>query len=209
MTRGVLVALHGWGANGQDLASLAAYLDLPDYLFVFPDATFPHPYAPAGRMWYGLPLGYTFQTQPDLAQQPDLITSRQALTQWLLQLPATTGVPLSQTVLAGFSQGGAMTLEVGTSLPLAALMVLSGYLHAPLPSDLSSIPPVLMVHGRQDAVVPLVAAHQARDSLLKLGATVEYYEYEMGHEIQPIVLQIMQSFLRDKGFPLGAAVEST
>ncbi|MBD1867611.1 dienelactone hydrolase family protein [Cyanobacteria bacterium FACHB-471] len=200
--QGLFVALHGWGASAQDVASLAPMLHLPGYQMLFPDAPFPHPYAPQGKMWYSFPQSYTFQSNV-FGNQPDLAKSRQQLTEWLKSLPEITGIPLSHTILAGFSQGGAMTLDVGTQLPLAALMILSGYLHAPLATQTSQFPPILMVHGRQDQVVPLRSAQQARDSLLGLGATVQYHELDMGHEIRPVVLELMQNFIREKVIKLG------
>lgn len=197
--QGLLVLLHGWGANAQDVAALAQYLDLPQFGFAFPHAPFAFPYSPTGRMWYDLPEDYAFFSQPDFQQQPQLQTSRQALLDWLNSLEASTGVPLSRTVLAGFSQGGAMTLEVGLGLPVAALMVLSGYAHAPLVG--ASQAPILIVHGQLDQVVPLVAAQQVRDTLRLAGAQVQYHEIKMGHEIQPAVLKLMQSFMEETVFP--------
>lgn len=198
----LLVILHGWGANAQDVAALASVLNLPDYHFAFPNAPFPHLYSPIGRVWYNFPENYSFLSQPEFSDQPELVQSRQRLTDWLLSLEATTGIPLSHTILGGFSQGGAMTLDVGLKLPVAALLVLSGYLHAPsqltAPTDFA-VPPVLVVHGRQDSVVPLSAAHQVRDNLLALSVPVTYHELDMGHEIQPAVLQLMQSFVEEKG----------
>lgn len=193
----LLVMLHGWGANAQDVAALASYLDLPQFQFLFPNAPFSFPYAPQGRMWYDLPTDYSFQSQSDFRQQPQLQESTQHLITWLKSLEATTGVPLSRTVLAGFSQGGAMTLEVGLQLPLAALMVLSGYAHAPLVLSTDSVPQVLVAHGQSDLVVPLLAAKQTRDQLALLDIPVQYHEFSMGHEIQPIVLKLMQSFIEE------------
>lgn len=193
--QGAIVILHGWGANAQDVAALATYLDVPDCVLAFPNAPFPHPYATVGRMWYDIPTGSSFQFPPGFQDQPDVATSRKLLQDWLGAIASSSGVPLSRTVLSGFSQGGAMTLDVGSSLPLAGLMSLSGYLHAPIQPPPLPIPPILMVHGRQDAVVPLVAAHQARDRLLALGASVQYHEFEMGHEIQLMVLEQMQQFI--------------
>jgi phospholipase/carboxylesterase len=57
------------------------------------------------------------------------------------------------------------------------------------------LPPVLIVHGRQDTVVPLSAAHRLRDYLLSLGAPMQYKEFEMGHEIQSDVLGIIRDFI--------------
>ncbi|MBW4474365.1 MAG: alpha/beta hydrolase [Stenomitos rutilans HA7619-LM2] len=203
--QGLIVILHGWGASAQDVLSLASLIDLPNDQLVFPDAPFAHPYAAGGRMWYDFPSHFSFQSTPEfrvgeaspMENREDLSTSRQRLTDFLKALEASTGVPLSQTILGGFSQGGAMTLDVGLGLPLAGLMVLSGYLHAPIAPPQNPIPPVLMVHGTQDLVVPLAAAQQARSSLERLGAKVQYQEFEMGHEIPLIVLKKIQSFVEE------------
>jgi phospholipase/carboxylesterase len=204
----LLIALHGWGANALDLASLAPFLNLPDCQMLFPEAPFPHPYSSQGRMWYGFPTDSSLQNRYDFRDLPELIESRQRLLDWLRSLESSTGVPLSRTVLAGFSQGGAMTLDVGLQLPLAGLIVLSGYLHAPLQPSVSPLPPVLIVHGRQDTVVPVAAARQARDGLVALGAAVQYHEFDMGHEIRPNIIQIMQSFVEESLFSPDQATET-
>jgi phospholipase/carboxylesterase len=192
--QGLIVVLHGWGANAQDVAFLCSLLELPDCQFMLPDAPFPHPYGIGGKMWYDLSENLTFET--DITTQSDLLTSRRLLTDWLKSLESETGVPLSRTILGGFSQGGAMTLDVGLTLPLAGLMVLSGYLHGAISPLETAIPPLLMVHGRQDAVVPLRAAQIARDRLATLGAKIQYQEFDMGHEISPQVLNEMQQFIQ-------------
>lgn len=136
-------------------------------------------------------MWYDFQEK-----RPGLVESRQLLNEWLQSLEKNTKVPLSRTVLAGFSQGAAMTLDVGLSLPLAGLVALSGYLH-PLTNSLKNhAPPVLIIHGRQDQVVPLWAAQSARNALVAAGATVHYQEFDLGHEIKPIVLTLVRSFVR-------------
>ena len=190
---GLIVVLHGWGANAQDVAFLCSMLELPDIQFMVPDAPFPHPYGIGGKMWYDLSDNLTFGG--DISTQTDLVTSRNLLTDWLSSLEVNTGVPLSRTILGGFSQGGAMTLDVGLHLPLAGLMVLSGYLHGAVSPQESAYPPMLMVHGRQDAVVPVSAARSARDRLSDLNATIAYEEFDMGHEISPLVLNQMQQFI--------------
>ncbi|HEY9725792.1 MAG TPA: alpha/beta hydrolase, partial [Chroococcales cyanobacterium] len=58
-------------------------------------------------------------------------------------------------------------------------------------------PPVLIAHGRQDGMVPLSAAQNARDSLKALGVTVKYQEFDMGHIVIPAVLTLMRSFIID------------
>ena len=194
---GLIVILHGWGASAQDVFALAPFIHLPAYQLIFPDAPFPYPYAAGGRMWYDFPSNFNFQSTPEFRTREDLSTSRQLLIDLLKSLPETTGVPLSRTILGGFSQGGAMTLDVGLGLPLAGLMVLSGYLHAPIAHQQPPFPPILMVHGTRDQVVPLTAAQQSLRSLQTLGMSVRYQEFEMGHEIQPLVLEQVQSFVKE------------
>ena len=144
-------------------------------------------------MWYTFPMGYDFQSPPQFDGQPDLAESRQQLTTWLQDLETAVGIPLSQTILAGFSQGGAMTLDVGLKLPLAGLIVLSGYLHAPIKID-SPICPVLVIHGQQDPVVPLAMAQQTKAELTHQGVAVRYHELNMGHEVQPAALDLIREF---------------
>ncbi|BAU10829.1 serine esterase [Leptolyngbya sp. NIES-3755] len=189
-----IVILHGWGANAQDVAFLCSLLNLPDVQFFLPDAPFPHPYSVEGKMWYDL-SNANFQT--DFTQQSDLQTSRRELTDWLNSLEQQTGVPLSRTILGGFSQGGAMTLDVGLSLPLAGLMILSGYQHGALRPG-PKIPPILMVHGRQDQVVPIAAAHRAKANLEKLETSIDYHEFDIGHEISPLVLNEVYKFVQSQ-----------
>ncbi|MEX0268571.1 alpha/beta hydrolase [Leptolyngbyaceae cyanobacterium UHCC 1019] len=196
-SQGAVVLLHGWGANCQDLFGLADYLNLSDYQLVFPEAPFPHPYNPVGKMWYSFPQEYSFLGQSEFGDRADLSTSRQQLIEFLTQFTQTANIPWSRIILGGFSQGGAMTLDVGVRLPFAGLMILSGYLHAPLQPQQTALPPTLIIHGRQDQVVPLQAAHQARDSLQALDVTPNYQEYDMGHEIQPIALRQVQSFVKE------------
>ncbi|WP_442943106.1 alpha/beta hydrolase [Nostoc sp.] len=184
---GLIVTLHGWGANAEDVASLLPLLNLPDYQFVLPNAPYPYPYSPIGRAWYDLRVENMYQ---GLAQ------SRQLLTDFLESLESTTGIPLSRTILSGFSQGGAMTLDVGSKLSLAGLVVMSGYLHPDaVMANQKGIPPTLITHGRYDEVVPLQAALKARETLKSLKVAVEYHEFDMGHEIDPKTLEVLRNFV--------------
>lgn len=179
--------MHGWGANAEDVASLLPLLNLPDYQFVLPNAPYPYPYSPIGRAWYDLRVENMYQGLPE---------SRQLLIDFLQSLESTTGVPLSRTILSGFSQGGAMTLDVGSKLPLAGLAVMSGYLHPDaVTADQKGIPPTLITHGRYDEVVPLQAALKAQETLKSLKVAVEYHEFDMGHEINPQTLEVLRNFV--------------
>jgi phospholipase/carboxylesterase len=72
---------------------------------------------------------------------------------------------------------------------------MSGYLHR-TPQDIEPpLPSVLIVHGRQDTVVPVTAAQRVRDFLLSLGAPMQYKEFEMGHEIRPEVVEVIRDFI--------------
>jgi phospholipase/carboxylesterase len=188
--KGLIVTLHGWGANAQDVASLLPFFNLPDYQFIFPHAPFPFPFSSLGRAWYDLQVENMYQ---------GLTESRQLLIDWLQSLESQTGVPLSQTILSGFSQGGAMTLDVGFRLRFAGLVSLSGYLHPGAgildAETLTSHPPVLIMHGRQDTVVPLQAALKAKETLDSLGVAVEYHEFDTGHEIRPQMLELFRNFV--------------
>ncbi|WP_414092994.1 alpha/beta hydrolase [Planktothrix agardhii] len=86
---------------------------------------------------------------------------------------------------------------MGRYFPLAGLIILSGYLHfSPEPLD-HDLPPILIVHGRQDRILPIQAARQARTAFEQLGAKVQYQEFNMGHEIRPEVFGLIRSFVID------------
>jgi phospholipase/carboxylesterase len=183
----LVIFLHGWGADYRDLVPLANVLNLPDCQFLFPNAPFPHSGGFGGRAWYAL----------DTPDYNGIQESREMLFNWVLSLEENTGVPLNRTILAGFSQGGAMILDVGLTLPVVGLCVCSGYLHfQPQPLDVPS-PPVLMNHGTQDPVVPIAMARQAQAELTQIGVKVSYHEFEGGHEIPPETLVMMQQFIGD------------
>ncbi|MDB9466221.1 alpha/beta hydrolase [Dolichospermum circinale] len=185
--KALIVTLHGWGANAQDVASLIPYVNLPDYEFLLPNAPYPYPYTDIGRAWYDL------RTENMYA---GLAESKQLLIDWLQSLETNTGIPLSRTILSGFSQGGAMTLDVGLSLPLAGLVVMSGYLHPTVATlNPGNFPPTLIMHGTKDEVVPLQAALKSRDMAKSLGVAVEYHEFEMGHEINLPMLEALRTFV--------------
>jgi len=181
-----LVLLHGWGADADDLLDLGELLVGPELSVVALRAPEPHPYG-MGRQWYGL--------QPiDWSQLP---AARRALNSRLAALASS--VPLERTVLLGFSQGGAMALDVGSALPLAGIVACSGYPHEgwqPGAAASAALPPVLLSHGREDAVVPFAASEAVLERLSQAGAQAELLPFSGGHTIDQTVLPEIAAFLR-------------
>ncbi len=190
---GVLVWLHGLGADGHDFESLIPELDIVERLGI--RVVLPHaPKRPVTinggrvmRAWYDI-------TAPDFGAPQDaagIRQSEQALRQ-LIAREERHGVPASRIVLAGFSQGGAIVLHTGlrSDKPLAGILALSCYL--PLADCLageasveSQKTPILMAHGLQDPVIPVVLAEASRDRLLSAGYPVEWHSYVMPHAVCP------------------------
>ncbi len=196
---GLIVLLHGWGANAQDVAGLIEAINMisAPTQALLPDAPFEHPMVPGGRAWYSFPANYDFCSPHDFNAQADLQESRQRLMSWMRSLPEKTGIPLEKTIMGGFSQGGAMTLDVGPTLPLAAMLVLSSYSHAPIESCITPRP-VLLLHGRQDPVVPLSRALDTKTQIEEQGLSVEYHEFDMGHEVSLEALKVASAFCQKR-----------
>ena len=186
-----VIWLHGLGASGDDFVPIVRELDLtgmPAIRFVFPHA----PTMPVTvnngyvmRAWYDI-------VGADLARREDEkgLRASQAMVEQLIAQEKARGVPAERIVLAGFSQGCAMTLQTGLRHPekLAGLMCLSGYL--PLAAMIEAerhaanhATPIFMAHGRQDPVVVIPRAEQSRDMLKALGHDIEWHEYQMQHSV--------------------------
>ena len=179
-----LVLLHGWGADADDLLELGAMLVGPEVSVVALRAPEPHPYG-SGRQWYGL--------QPiDWSQLP---AARAALSQRLQALGE--GIPLQATVLLGFSQGGAMALDVGSQLPLAGIVACSGYPHEGWQPP-ATAPAVLLSHGREDPVVPWAASEEVQRLLQQAGVKAELLSFSGGHSIDTDVLPQIAGFVQQQ-----------
>lgn len=180
-----LVLLHGWGADAHDLLDLGEMLMGPELSVVALQAPEAHPLG-VGRQWYGL--------QPiDWSQLP---AARAALRQRLELLASS--VPLGRTVVLGFSQGGAMALDVASGLPVAGIVACSGYPHEgwlPQATAAQPLPPVLLSHGQQDPVVPFAASEEARKRLISGGGSAQLLPFEGGHTIDPAVLPSIANFV--------------
>lgn len=185
--KALVLILHGWGSNAEDVAGLVPALELGDCWVSAPDGPLKHPYSDVGKMWYDL----------ENPEWPGLEQSKALVQEHLEELIKESGLTPSQTVLMGFSQGGAMALEAGLSLSLGGIAVFSGYLHPELTKvPLESTPPVFITHGRQDAVVPFKAAEQTCQFLQACNGTVDFEPFDMGHEISLEALTAAQRWFR-------------
>lgn len=172
--RQLVVFLHGYGSNGDDLISLAPYwADLmPDAAFVSPNAPFPCEMNPfGGFQWFGL------EERNAARMLEGTRAAARSLDAFLDARLAALGLDESRLALVGFSQGTMMALHVGPrrAAAPAAIVGYSGALIAPdaLAGEITARPPVLLVHGTGDQVVPFAAMAAAATALESQGVAVE------------------------------------
>ena len=199
-----IIWMHGLGADGNDFVPMVRELDLdglPGIRFIFPHAktmpvTINNGYVM--RSWYditGLELGRREDENGLRASQKDI--------EAFIEREKARGIPASRIILAGFSQGCAMTIQTGLRHPepLAGLLCLSGYV--PLSAnvatectDASKSTPIFMAHGRYDNVVPFNRAEASRDLLVSLGYQLEWHEYAMQHTLCLEEVQHISAWLK-------------
>jgi phospholipase/carboxylesterase len=186
-----IIVLHGLGADGTDFLSLGDELRLAPVgpvRFVMPRAPVRPVTINGGyrmRAWYDILV-------TDLVRREDEAGLREstALVQQLIDREVARGVPSQRIVLAGFSQGCAVTLMAGVRHPqrLAGLAGLSGYLPladttGPERHAANHGVPVFLGHGSRDGIVPMARGAAARDQLAALGHPVEWHHYPMEHSV--------------------------
>lgn len=186
-----VIVLHGLGADGSDFLPIADELDLKaagPVRYVFPHAPVRPVTINGGykmRAWYDI-------LNDDLVRREDEAGLRASITlvQQFIDRERERGVAPERIVLAGFSQGCAMTLLTGLRYPerLAGLVGMSGYL--PLAASTAAErnganqqTPIFLAHGRADPVVHFQRALASRDALRELGYDVEWHEYDMPHSV--------------------------
>jgi phospholipase/carboxylesterase len=199
-----VIWLHGLGADGNDFVPIVNELDLKGVAgirFIFPHAEQIPVTINGGyvmRAWYDI-IGTDLTRREDTAG----LAKSQAAIEELIALEIKRGVPAARIVLAGFSQGCAMTLLTGLRYPqrLAGLMGLSGYLpRAAQTIDERSAAniglPIFMGHGLQDGVVAIDRAEASRELLTSLGYPVEWHAYRMPHSVCPEEIDDIGHWLR-------------
>lgn len=198
----VVVLLHGFGADGADLIGLADPLadHLPNVEFRAPNAPQRCSVNPMGHQWFPIPR---MDGSTEAQRIAGLTRSAALLDAWLDALMAETGLGADRIALLGFSQGTMMSLHVGLRRPaaLAGIVGFSGMLLAPerLAQEAASRPPVLLIHGDRDDVVPFSAMAEAKAGLEAAGVPVTaHVSRGTPHGIAPDGLGAALGFLRSR-----------
>ena len=185
-----VIWLHGLGADGHDFESIVPELNLSNELgirFIFPNAPIRPVTINGGmsmRAWYNV-------KSPNLRELEDIksITESSNLINQYIDAEIAAGIRANKIILAGFSQGGAITLHTGLRYPeaLAGLLALSTYLPVPRQleeeaSNNKSIP-IMMAHGIADPVIPVEHGRTSCQTLQDHGYKIEWHEYMMQHAV--------------------------
>ena len=205
--RAAMIVLHGLGADGNDFVPVAHELDLAaigPVRFVFPHAP-TRPVTINGgyvmRAWYDV-FGRELESSAPREDEAGLRAS-QALVEALIAQERERGIAANRIVLAGFSQGCAITLGAGLRYRerLAGLVGMSGYLPlaattAAERSDANALTPIFLAHGRSDPVISLDRGTASRDALAALGHAIEWHDYPMEHSVCAEEVADLQHFLQ-------------
>lgn len=185
----MVVMLHGRGADMHDLADLAPMLaEAGKVRFIFANA--PRPF----EAYPGMTFGWTwFDGWPP--ERASVAASREVLLEFIGEV--TGRYRTSKLIVAGFSQGAMMSLDVGLRTDVAGIIAMSGGLYELDLPDLSEKKglPVLIAHGVYDDVVPVSYARRARHVLEEAGLDVEYHEYPMQHQVAQEEADVARRFV--------------
>ncbi|WP_138471319.1 alpha/beta hydrolase [Poseidonocella sp. HB161398] len=199
-TKTVIAFLHGYGANGADLLGLSQPLapHLPDTLFLAPDAPEPCAGSPMGFQWFPIPW---IDGSSEAAARAGMEKAVEDVQAFIGDVLEETGVSPENFYLFGFSQGTMLSLHAAPRrVPqIGGVVGFSGRLLQPeaLAAEAVSKPPVMLIHGDADEVVPYAALGEAGDVLGQAGFQV--YAHTMkgtGHGIDPEGLGVALAFLR-------------
>ncbi len=197
----LVVLLHGYGADGRDLIDLGSHWAerLPGTAFVAPHAPEPCSVAPVGRQWFG------YVERNDRERWIGVQAAHPALDAFLDAELARHALPASRLALVGFSQGAMMALHTGLRRlpPPAGIVAISGMHAQPSEREAETAgtpphghPPVLLIHGDRDEVIPVGALTRARVSLAAAGINPEWHIIRgLGHGIDEEGLELAGDFL--------------
>jgi len=189
--RSIVILAHGYGSNGEDLIGLAPYWrdPLADTVFVAPNAPEPCPGAPGGYQWW--PVW-------DSDRAAGVRNAAVVLSAFIDAELARYGLTDDRLALVGFSQGTMLALHVAPrrERQLAGVVGYSGMLIDGDAADVRTRPPILLVHGDADPMVPVAAFHQAEASLRGLGFDLStHVSRGLGHSIDMDGLRLGGAFL--------------
>ena len=201
--RATVIWLHGLGADGHDFEPIVPELQLPadaGVRFIFPHA----PVRPITindgaemRAWYD------FIPHSETAGTDDIEESAAQVKQFIGR-EIERGIPSHQILLAGFSQGGVIALHTGTRFDkrLAGILAISTYLHDFAGTqaemhDANLAIPIMLAHGTQDPMIPIMRAATSRENLARLGYDVRWYDYPMGHQVCMEEINEISAFFRE------------
>ena len=189
----MVILAHGYGSNGEDLIGLVPYWRelLPDTVFISPNAPQPCPGAPGMFQWW--PVW-------DMDRKLGIRQAAPVLDAFIDAELARHGLAEDSLALVGFSQGTMMSLHVGPrrAKRIAGVVGYSGMLVDSDPADILTRPPVLLVHGDADPMVPIAAFDQARADLKQLGFQVtSHVSRGVGHSLDLDGLRLGGAFLSE------------
>lgn len=197
----LVVLLHGYGANGDDLFPLAGIFAqaAPSAAFISPHAPEPSRVNPMGRQWFPIPW---IDGSSEAEMTSGFQRAEADLNAFLDAELAAAGLTGDRLVLIGFSQGTMMSLQAGLrrAAPPAGIVGFSGRLVRPeaLPEEATGKPPVLLVHGDQDEVIPVSEMEEARAGLAAAGIPVRWHVSQgVGHGIAEDGLTLASKFLAE------------
>ena len=185
-----IVLIHGWGADAEDLLPIGKNIQEKsriNFEVISLRAPYSHPNN-IGRQWYGL-------------YPPNWNEAENEVNKLLLSIKKldTDEIPLKKTILLGFSQGGAMAIDVGCRLDIGLIVSCSGYPHPNWNPD-QNCPPIMISHGSKDDVVPISASKSIYQKIKSISNTIcELSEFDGYHQIDfnlvdKVILQIKELF---------------
>lgn len=193
----LVVLLHGYGSNGEDLISLARSIQpaLPNAAFAAPNAPSQIPHMAAAYQWWPIETFSMAERAAGAAAAAPMLDA------FLTAELEAAGLPSNRLLVVGFSQGTMMALHVGLrrTETVAGIVGISGMLVAPdhLQADIRSRPPVLLIHGTEDEVVPFRSMDLANTALTAAGVGVEMHVSPgLGHSVGQDGLEAAAAFAR-------------
>lgn len=195
-----VIMMHGLGTDGHDMNALVDELDLHHDMAI----RFILPHAPMRQVTINngeeMRAWFDFIPHSEQSGTSDLEDSSLKIAS-LMEEQIRSGLPSERILLAGFSQGGVLALHTGLRFQrrLAGVLAMSAYLHDVVATELelndaNLAIPVMMAHGTQDPMIPIMRAATSRENLIRLGYDVRWHDYPMGHQVCIEELQDIAAF---------------